>query len=189
MKKMFKNSFILSTALATLIFSGCSESAPACSDNDVKQMVIKSLDKELKDSLILGGYQTQYPAEAMEFSLKQNTAAMVQAMLPGIDTSKTMEYPKNYLKVKEFMETKAFPNMKVELKTIQSTSIDDKIKRSECTANLTVEMGLDKNIKPLELPVTYSAQKTDDSKELIIKAAFKSDESSNQVQNYNDTEE
>lgn len=189
MKKMFVNSFFVSTALAVFILSGCSESAPACSDNDVKQMVIKSLDKELKDSMVMGAYQSQYPAEAMEFNLKQNTAAMVQAMLPGLDTSKTMEYPKNYLKVKEFMETKAFPNMKVELKTIQSTSIDDKIKRSECTANLTIDLGLDKNSKPSELPVTYSAQKTDDSKELIVKAAFKNDESNNEQQTYSDPEE
>ncbi|MBV5278263.1 MAG: hypothetical protein J0647_04390 [Campylobacteraceae bacterium] len=183
---------ILSASIATafVLLTGCSDSsAPECGNDDVKQMVFKNLDKELKESLIMGVFQTKYPVEAMELNMKLNTASMVQSMMPGLDATKGVKYPKSFLELKKNMEDKMFPAMKVDLTTIQSTKIDEKIKRSECTANLTVYMSGKKDLDPLSLPITYSAQRTDDGKELIVKASFNSDNSKDSSDNTTETEE
>jgi hypothetical protein len=74
-KEKWKKSILSVSLVSAFVFlAGCSDSAPTCSDGEVKKMVLESLDKEIKEGLIMGMYQTKYPAEAIELNMKLNTA-------------------------------------------------------------------------------------------------------------------
>jgi hypothetical protein len=125
------------------VFSACGSTPPDCDSSNVVGMLKEKIGVEIRDFQtgamtggILGALQSDGAYEKLKVAAKSNPKA--KTSLEEID--------------------KSMADFKFELENIRATSVDDKIMKSTCTAQLKVTSKDGVKSKP----VVYYAQKTKD---------------------------
>lgn len=136
--------------------AACSKSAPKCSDNEARQLVL-DLSKQIYYKKLFSNTGIIVPLSTAIRDSKDEVdneimASLVYGHLPKLEI---MKKSKNQ-KVIELIDNFENETKKLKLESIRTQSKDDTIQKCTCEAALT--LGQEKDL------VKYSVQKTDDGK-------------------------
>ncbi len=127
---------------------GCSDSAPECSDSDVKDLVLNISKKELKKQVSIEKHCQEYKRRAENFA---NSSDKVKSNTMYKDDNK-------FVRQQVAKCEQSFNELdKIDLTAIRTASIDEETKKSTCKAQLQFRNGYTKDI-------SYTAQMTSEEK-------------------------
>lgn len=124
-----------------VLLSSCSPTAPSCNEESVTNLVMEITTKEVRNQ----DFNTNMKLGGM-ITLQSYDELNAQKDAPGVDE-----------KVKEIIRStdQQIADSKLTLSGIRVNSIKNEIKKCECGGNIT-------NANGSSIPITYSAQNTED---------------------------